>query len=155
MKNGVDQKLINSFNSSILNDGDVWRMLRQATILDLINAAIINYCNDFNINRLYDIFNYCMKALIKREVKLSGILNDDYKLFYTDNTLLKDEYLKIFIHFKSDLSLSQSTRFSNLNDISNYIKVMNDLDLDNFSLELFEDIRLSIYLQITKLSPSI
>ncbi|CDS91379.1 hypothetical protein BN1088_110003 [Sphingobacterium sp. PM2-P1-29] len=42
-----------------------------------------------------------------------------------------------------------------MNDISNYIKVMNDLDLDNFSLELFEDIRLSIYLQITKLSPSI
>lgn len=140
----LDKQLLDHFKNEISTKGDTWRLFRNSTFLDLINVDIQIYHINSERSHLIEAFNNCIKAQILNKINISGDLIIDANKFNTQNTLIINEYLYLFAEFKNSRYLEHN-RFSNLNDITNYIKVIAELDLNNFKEDLFKDICCFIY----------
>src|SRR4051812_39897194 len=57
------------FNNELETYGDLWRMLRRGTIVDLIKLSFQKYQNRHHISDLIEIVNLIMKAKILSEVR--------------------------------------------------------------------------------------
>jgi len=144
MKIFLDKELIDHFKNEVITKGDTWRLFRSSTFLDLINVDIQIYQISSENSHLINAFNNCIKAQILNKINISGDLIIDSNKFNTDNFLLINEYLYLFEQFKNS-GYIKNDRFGNLNDITNYIKVIAELDLNNFKEDLFKDISCFIY----------
>ncbi|MGO4773597.1 hypothetical protein ACEN2I_18220 [Flavobacterium sp. W22_SRS_FK3] len=144
MKIFLDNELIDHFKNEISTKGDTWRLFRSSTFLDLINVDIQIYQFSSESSHLINAFNNCIKAQILNKINISGDLIIDSNKFNTDNFLVINEYLYLFEQFKNS-GYPKNDRFGNLNDITNYIKVIAELDLNNFKEDLFKDISCFIY----------
>ncbi len=62
-----------SFSTVLSADGDVWRILRRGTLVDLIKLSFYHFQQDKTAKHLIDIFNNAMKVKLLTRIKTDQI----------------------------------------------------------------------------------
>jgi hypothetical protein len=136
----VEDFILDAFNKDIDKDGLFWRIVRPNTFVDLIMLEAYKASkNGIDIELALKVVITSLKAIINDKL---GILdyNLDYEYILCQVSSEKDS---IIADVKSILleSIEHEVKMKNSHfDELNYFKVLNNLDLDNYSIEIFKNI---------------
>jgi hypothetical protein len=150
----VFTKIRNSFHGELLNEGDIWRILRKQTLLDLVKLDFLKYRKENEPDYLISVFNYCMKAkLIDRigRIDPSKTLEQMNATINIDNQAVLDVYDDLFDALKQKIENYSSLSLYDLNRQIDYIRVAQNLDTEIDLDEIFEEILCLTYNIISKL----
>lgn len=145
----VEKYILESFISDINMEGLFWRINRQNTFIDLLMLDAHKAAkNGIDIDLATNIVITSLKAIINDKY---GKL--DYRLDY-ESTLrqVSSEKESIMVDVKTILSTSlasESSMKNTLYDDLNYFTVLNNLKIDNYSVQVFENILDSFALYLT------
>lgn len=137
-----------SFKIELETFGDAWRVLRPITLIDLIKFSFLCFRKDNDSKHLVDVFNNAMKVkLLSRisQIESNGRPEQQFDKFNKNNQIILDEYDAIVkrLYLRVD-DFSTSTLYD-LNEKVNYLKVINDLRLDSYTEEIFDEILCVVY----------
>lgn len=131
------------FANELTTDGDVWRILRKGTLVDLIKLSYFHFQQDKNEKHLIDLFNHSMKVKLLSRIKaieVKGSLDDVTKQFNREHEFILEQYDMIFEELQQTFSNYKATNLYDLNGKIQYIKVINELEIDTYSDDIFEEI---------------
>lgn len=139
MNNPIDF-ILSEFQKEIKAEGLFWRIIRPNTFVDLLMVKY-HYVskNGINIEIAKEIILIGLKAIIN--MKFGEIdYNSDFNVL---NEKLKQQEKRILINIDNILNSTYSSPDDttvNLNDELSYFKVLNNLSIDNYSLDVFKNI---------------
>jgi hypothetical protein len=132
--------IIEEFRKDIDSEGLFWRINRPNTFIDLLMLesykATIHGVN----------MSIAIKVVI---ISVKAIINDrygmlDYRLDFREiNEQVLSEKDNIFLNIKEILTENKSSFYQSSDNLSNsldYFKVLNNLKIDNYSVQVFKDI---------------
>jgi len=139
----IFKKLRNSFSTELSTDGDYWRILRQGTLVDLIKLSFFNFQKEGKEKYLIDIVNHSMKAKLLYHLKvidLSGNMDEVYQKFNKEPEYIMNQYDSIFKELKTDFTKYSATNVYDLNEKVQYLKTINQLEIDSYADDIFDEI---------------
>lgn len=139
----IFKKVRNQFSSELATDGDFWRILRKGTLVDLIKLSFLYYQKDQDEKHLIDIFNHSMKVKLLSRIKaieVNGNLDEVYKKFNRESEFILKQYDSIYNELHPTFKNFSSTNLYDLNEKMQYIKVINELEIDSYADDIFEEI---------------
>ena len=131
------------FAYELAADGDVWRILSKGTLVDLIKLSYFNFQLDKKEKHLIDLFNHSMKVKLLSRIKaieLKDNLDETLKQVNKEPELILKQYDMIFGELRPTFNNYSSTNLYNLNAKIQYIKVINELEIDSYADDVFEEI---------------
>ena len=131
------------FANELAADGDVWRILSKGTLVDLIKLSYFNFQLDKKEKHLIDLFNHSMKVKLLSRIKaieLKDNLDETLKQVNKEPELILKQYDMIFGELQPTFNNYSSTNLYNLNAKIQYIKVINELEIDSYADDVFEEI---------------
>lgn len=137
------KKVREQFSTELVTDGDVWRILRKETLVDLIKLSFFYFRKDKDKRHLIDIFNYSMKLKLLSRIKaieLKGTLDEVSKKFNREPEFILKQYDTFYNELQPTLKNYTSTNHYDLNEKIQYIKVINELKIDSYDDHIFEEI---------------
>jgi len=132
-----------SFAKELELQGDAWRVFRPITLIDLIKLSFIYFQKDNKETHLIDIFNNSMKVkLLSRinAIETDGKSQDYFERFNKENDLILREYDSIIEVISSQVNNYSSSTTYDLNEKISYLKVINDLRIDSYTEDVFNDV---------------
>lgn len=137
---GVRTIIRNKFISEITEQGNIWRILRTKSIVDLIGLSFLKFQKSQDSIYLIDIINYSLKAKIASRLRpltqtttgselLEQFKSEESEIYKIYDDLLKNATQRL------DICADDP---SNLNDEIGYFKVINQLENSVFSDEVFD-----------------
>jgi hypothetical protein len=139
----IFKKVREQFASELSTEGDVWRILRRGTFVDLIKLSFFHFQQDNQEKHLIAIFNYSMKIkLLSRinAIQVKGTLDEFSKKFNREPEFILKLYDTIFNELKPTFINYTSTNYYDLYGKIQYIKVINELEIDSYADDIFEEI---------------
>lgn len=91
----IFEKVRQPFATELAIKGDVWRILRKATLVDLIKLSFLYFQKDKQEKHLIDIFNHSMKIKLLLRIKtieVKGTLDEVSKKFNREPEFILNEY---------------------------------------------------------------
>lgn len=137
------EKVKKPFEKELITEGDIWRILRKGTLVDLIILSFFNFQNDRQEIHLIDIFNYSVKIKLLSRIKaieVKGTLDEVSKKFNRETELILTQYDTIYSELKPTFNNYTSTNLYDLNGKIQYIKVINEIENDSYTDDVFEGI---------------
>lgn len=131
------------FANELAKEGDVWRIFRIITFVDLIKLSFFYFQKDKLEKHLIDIFNYSMKVKLLSKIntiEVKGTLDEFSKNFNLEPEFIQEQYDTIFYELEPKFKNYTSKTLYDLNEKIQYIKVINELKLDSYADDVFEDI---------------
>ena len=131
------------FANELAADGDVWRILSKGTLVDLIKLSYFNFQLDKKEKHLIDLFNHSMKVKLLSRIKaieLKDNLDETLKQVNKEPELILKQYDMIFGELRPTFNNYSSTNLYNLNAKIQYIKVINELEIDAYADDVIEEI---------------
>lgn len=132
--------ILEAFNNDINSQGLYWRISRPNTFVDLLMIeASKSSTNGINVDLALNVILISLKAIINNKY---GII--DYRLSFNDiddklslekNIILTDINQILINHINKSNNIE-----NNFFDELNYFKVLNNLKIDNYSVQIFEDL---------------
>ena len=132
-----------SFSTELATDGDVWRILRKGTLVDLIKLSFYHFQQDKTEKHLIDIFNNAMKIKLLSRIKaieVKGTLDEVSKQFNREPENILKQYDIIYKELQPSFKNYTATNLYDLNGKMQYIKVINELEIDSYANDVFEEI---------------
>ena len=132
-----------SFSTELATDGDVWRILRKGTLVDLIKLSFYHFQQDKTEKHLIDIFNNAMKIKLLSRIKaieVKGTLDEVSKQFNREPENILKQYDIIYKELQPSFKNYTATNLYELNGKMQYIKVINELEIDSYANDVFEEI---------------
>lgn len=132
-----------SFSTELATDGDVWRILRKGTLVDLIKLSFYHFQQDKTEKHLIDIFNNAMKIKLLSRIKaieVKGTLDEVSKQFNREPENILKQYDIIYKELQPSFKNYTATNLYDLNGKMQYIKVINELEIDSYANDIFEEI---------------
>ena len=132
-----------SFSTELATDGDVWRILRKGTLVDLIKLSFYHFQQDKTEKHLIDIFNNAMKIKLLSRIKaieVKGTLDEVSKQFNREPENILKQYDIIYKELQPSFKNYTATNLYELNGKMQYIKVINELEIDSYANDIFEEI---------------
>lgn len=131
------------FANELAANGDVWRILRKGTLVDLIKLSYFYFQQDKKEKHLIDLFNHSMKVKLLSRIKaieVKGSLDEMLKQFNREPEFILNQYNIIFGELQPTFKNYSATNFYDLNGKIQYIKVINELEIDSYADDIFEEI---------------
>ena len=131
-----------SFLEELIAEGDVWRILRKGTLVDLIRLEFIHYKTDNDPKHLKKAFNNAIKYLMSDILPPVQLSSDSKKVlsqFDADYPLLVETYDSIIAGLLKKYPESTVEPFDLSNQIS-YLKIISQLDIDSYSDSVIEEV---------------
>jgi hypothetical protein len=141
--NNIYSKVFDSFSNEILTNGDVWRIFRRGTFVDLIRVSYADFQIERDEKHLIEIFNLAMKVkLLSRiaPIEVGDTLEEFSKKINKDPELILRNYEIIFSDLEPIIKEYASSGLYDLNIEVQYFKVINQLEIDSYSDEVFNKI---------------
>jgi hypothetical protein len=116
------------FSEELANDGDVWRILRKGTLVDLIKLSFFYFIKNKDKKHLVDVFNHSMKIkLLSRidAIEITGPIDEVSKKFNLETEFILKQYDAIFNQLQPSFKNYSATNLYDLNGKIQYIKVIN------------------------------
>lgn len=142
MKNVINE-IKSSFIKELEAEGDLWRLFRRRTFVDLIKFHFIKYQKEQKEEDLIAIINLALKVKILthlKEIKLANTLDE------TLNKFNKESYsiIKVYNYLIDEIS-SEEDNFTgkdlyDLNKEINYLKIVNQIDEADYSDEVLDNL---------------
>jgi hypothetical protein len=132
-----------SFSTELATDGDVWRILRKGTLVDLIKLSFYHFQQDNTVKHLVDIFNNAMKVKLLSRIKaieVKGTLDEVSKRFNREPENILKQYDIIYNELQPSFKNYSAINLYDLNGKMQYIKVINELEIDSYADDIFEEI---------------
>jgi hypothetical protein len=142
MKN-IFKTVRDSFTDELETDGDVWRILRKGTLVDLIKLSYFYFQRDKNQKHLIDLFNHSMKVKLLSRIKaieVRGTVDEISNQFNKEPEFILKQYEIILGELQPTFKNYTSTNIYDLNGKIQYIKVINELEIDSYADDIFEEI---------------
>ncbi|MGE0634837.1 MAG: hypothetical protein AB7P01_00240 [Bacteroidia bacterium] len=139
----IDSIVRESFSKELKDKGDVWRILRRGSFVDLIRVSFFDYQKDNDKKQLVDIINYCMKAKLLSKIKsieVKDTLEGTREGFNKEDEFILKQYDEVFNALRPRFAAYSSTDRYDLSNKMLYIKVINQLELDSYSDDVFDEI---------------
>ena len=139
----ISKAVRESFLNELLQKGDFWRIFRKGTLVDLIKLEFFAFQKDGNENHLIEIFNICMKIkLLSRinSIRAKGTFDEVYKQFNQEQDFILNQYDTVFKELEPILHTSTHASIYDLYGKIQYIKVINALEIDSYTDDIFEEI---------------
>jgi len=139
----IFKKVRVQFSTELATDGDVWRILRKGTLVDLIKLGFFYFQKDKDEKHLLDIFNYSMKVKLLSRIKaieVKGSLDEVSKKFNREPEFILKQYDTIYNELQPTFKNYTSTNLYDLNGKMQYIKVVNELEIDSYADDIFDEI---------------
>ena len=139
----VDRIVRESFSRELKDKGDVWRILRRGSFVDLIRVNFFDYQKDNDEKHLIDIINHCMKAKLLSKIKsieVKDTLEGTRESFNKEDEFVLKQYDEVFNALKPKFVEYSSKDRYDLNNKMLYIKVINQLEIDSYSDDVFDEI---------------
>lgn len=140
---GILKKVREPFATELATEGDVWRILRKGTLVDLIKLSFFYFQKDKQERHLIDIFNHSMKIKLLSRIKaieVTGTLDEVSEKFNREPESILKQYDTIFSELEPTFKNYTSTNLYDLNGKIQYIKVINELKIDSYADGVFEEI---------------
>ena len=137
------------FLSELESQGDLWRIYRKSTFVDLIVRDFVSFNISSDPNLLINIFNYVIKMRMIEKLKkleLDQDLDTLSKTFGKNNT----EIIQLYDATLS--SVSSGLDGASLIDLDSnvlYLKVASNLNLDEYNESVFDEL-LSTFIRICR-----
>jgi hypothetical protein len=131
------------FAIELATEGDVWRILRKGTLVDLIKLSFFFFQTDKQERHLIDIFNHSMKIKLLSRIKgieVIGTLDEISEKFNREPESILKQYDSILSELEPTFKNYTSTNLYDLNGKIQYIKVINELKIDSYADAVFEEI---------------
>jgi len=132
-----------SFSTELATDGDVWRILGKGTLVDLIKLSFYHFQQDKTEKHLVAIFNNAMKVKLLSRIKaieVKGTLDEVSKRFNREPENILKHYDIIYKELQPSFKNYTATNLYDLNGKMQYIKVINELEIDSYADDIFEEI---------------
>jgi len=132
-----------SFSTELATDGDVWRILRKGTLVDLIKLSFFYFQKDKDQKHLIDIFNHSMKVKLLSRIKgieVKGSAEEVSKQFNREPEFILKQYDTIYNELQPSFKNYTATNLYDLHGKMQYIKVINELEIDAYADDIFEEI---------------
>ncbi len=144
--------ILEAFHNEIKSEGLFWRINRPNTFIDLLMLEALKASNHgVNMSIAVKVVITSLKALINDRY---GML--DYKLNFEEITkqiLQEEDKILSDIKYMLTEQLKSNNQLVNnpFNDL-NYFKVLNNLEIDNYSVQIFENLLISflVYIEANK-----
>ena len=139
----VFKKVRGQFVTELELTGDVWRIFRKGTLVDLIKLSFVYFQNDKNEKHLIDIFNCAMKVKLLSRIKaieVKGNLDEFSKKFNKEPEFILNQYDTILNDLQPTFYNYTATNLYDLNQKIQYINVINELEIDAYADDIFEEI---------------
>lgn len=136
-------KVREPFATELATEGDVWRILRKGTLVDLIKLSFLYFQKDKQEKHLVDIFNHSMKIKLLSKInaiEVKGTLDEVSKKFNLEPEFIQKQYDTIFSELEPTFKNFTLTNLYDLNRKIQYIKVINELEIDSYVDDVFEEI---------------
>ncbi len=141
--NDVFKTVRESFANDLATDGDIWRIFRKGTLVDLIKLSYFYFLQDNNEKHLIDLLNHAMKVLLLSRIKaieVAGNLDEVLTQFNREHEFILKQYDITFEELQPNFRNYGATNLYDLNGKIQYIKVVNELEIDSYADDIFEDI---------------
>lgn len=139
----VFKKVRDRFSAELATDGDVWRILRKSTLVDLIKLSFFYFQKHKNEKHLIELFNHSMKVKLLSRIKaieVKGSAEEISKKFNREPEFILKQYDTIFYELQPTFNNYSVANLYDLNGKIQYIKVINELDIDSYTDDIFEKI---------------
>lgn len=140
---GTLKKVREVFTTELATDGDVWRILKKGTLVDLIKLDFFYFQKERSEKHLIDLFNHSMKVkLLSRinAIEVKGNFEDISKYFNQESEFVLSQYTALLNELYPAFKNYEAATLYDLNEKIQYIKVVNELEIDTYSDEIFEEI---------------
>lgn len=141
--NTLSKRIRDSFIAELVTEGDVWRILRKGTLVDLIKLSFFHFQKEKKENYLIEIINYSMKIKLLQRIKtieIKGSFEEVSKKFYQETEFVLSQYDEIFVELEPTFETYVSANLYDLNSKVQYLKVVNELKVDSYSDNVFNEI---------------
>lgn len=125
------------------NEGDFWRILRRSTFVDLIKFNFVKFQKEHTDEELIEMINLFLKIKILtrfKEIKLSKTPDETFSHFNRENDLIVKLYNDILTQIIRDENRYINTDLYDLNNEVQYLKVLKELEIADYSDEIFDKI---------------
>lgn len=139
----IFKKVRASFATELVTEGDVWRILRKGTFVDLIKLSFFYFQKSKDEKYLIDILNHSMKIKLFSRIKaieVKGTLDEVSKKFNQESEFILEQYDSIFNELEPTFKNYNSKNLYDLNGKIQYIKVVNELKIDSYDDIIFDEI---------------
>ncbi len=139
----VSKIIKESFIAGLITEGDIWRILRKGTLIDLIKLSFFYFQKDKDKKYLIDIFNNSMKVKLLSRIKaieVQGSLDEMSEKFNKESEFILKQYDINFNELQPGFKNYTSTNVYDLNEKIQYIKVINTLQIDSYTDDIFDEI---------------
>lgn len=148
MENRTIDKVRETFYAELTTRGDYWRIFRESTLVDLVKYSFFSFQNERNEGHLIDMFNHLMKIKMLSSldtIETSGNLSDFSKKFNRDTNLILKQYDGILNDLQQSFKEYTSSSVHELNKKIQYLKVINQLEIDSYEDDIFDEIICILY----------
>jgi hypothetical protein len=140
----VQKRILQQFENDVEQEGLFWRMARLDTFIDLLMLQAGKASkNGIDEKLALSVILIALKALVNTKLGVKDY-SFDYKRL---NKELFNEKGAIYTEVHSlvsvGLGLENEAKKPPLYDESSYLEVLNNLNIDNYSLEVFENVLLT------------
>jgi hypothetical protein len=132
-----------SFSAELSNEGAIWRIFRKGTLVDLIKLSFYQHQNDGKEKHFIDIFNFCMKIKLLNSIKIievKGTMQEMISCFNKEHDSILQQYDTIYFEIEPTFKDYKHTGLYDLYGKIEYIKVVNDLEIDSYADDIFDEI---------------
>jgi hypothetical protein len=132
-----------SFLNELSKEGDLWRIFRRKTFVDLIKLNFVKYQKDNNDAHLIDIINLCFKLKILDKLKdalIGKSFAETVDRINTQNDLIIKTYNELFEQVAYNEEQINQTQPYDLSNEMQYLKVLNELDSTDYSNGVFDKV---------------
>jgi|GEM_PF-2539499 len=132
-----------SFSAELKKEGDTWRILRKGTLVDLIKLSFYHFQRDKDKKHLVDVLNNCMKIKLLSRIKAIEVketLEEMSKQFSKEDDFILNQYDTIYNEIEPSFKNYSASNLYDLNGKIQYIKVVNELEIDSYTDDVFEEI---------------
>jgi hypothetical protein len=141
--NDIFKKVRASFVTELATEGDAWRILRKGTLVDLIKLSFFYFQKNKNEKHLIDIVNHSIKIKLFSRIKaieVIGSLDEVSKKFNQESEFIVKQYDAIFSELEPTFKNYNSKNLYDLNQEIQYVKVINELKIDSYDDNIFDEI---------------
>lgn len=143
MNNNTLLKVKTKFAEQLLEEGDVWRIFRKSTLVDLIKLNFYDFQLSSKEIDLINLFNNSMRLKLLSKIKSIEVnpkLDETISEFNQQPEFILLQYDSILKELEPTFLSYSETNVYDLNNKIQYIKVVNALDIDSYADDIFDEI---------------
>ena len=149
----ISDQLRQDFLEELIAEGDLWRIFRKSTFLDLIRLEFIAYGTDGGAVHLKKVFNNAIKYSMfdsLSQIDISGSATDILSQLNNNYPLLVNTYNKIVSKLIVEYQNIAADQFDLSNNVL-YLKMLNQLELNIEPDNIVSEIAWATYRILTTL----